>query len=61
MVSLNDLNKKNESLETFELVPFIDQTGNLDPAYLHQKSYHVFYERACYLAKKIRKYLPLYT
>jgi len=36
VVSLNDLKKlqKNESLETFELVPFVDESKTLDPKYL---------------------------
>ncbi|MGL4383701.1 MAG: efflux RND transporter permease subunit [Flavobacterium sp.] len=36
VVSLNDLKKlqKNEALETFELVPFVDESKTLDPKYL---------------------------
>lgn len=36
MVSLNDLKKlqKNEALEKFELVPFVDESKTLDPKYL---------------------------
>ena len=36
VVSLNDLKKlqKNEALETFELVPFVDESKALNPKYL---------------------------
>ena len=36
VISLNDLKKlqKNDSLAIFELVPYIDQSKTLDPAYL---------------------------
>ncbi|RTY91312.1 RND family transporter [Flavobacterium sp. GT3R68] len=36
VVSLNDLKKlqKNDSLQKFELVPFVDQSKTVDPAYL---------------------------
>ena len=38
VISLNDLKKlqKNESLEKFELVPFVDQTKTMDKAYLEK-------------------------
>jgi uncharacterized protein YnzC (UPF0291/DUF896 family) len=38
VVSLNDLKKlqKNDSLETFELVPFVDQSKTVNKAYLQK-------------------------
>ena len=38
VVSLNDLKKlqKNDSLASFELVPFVDQSKTVDPSYLQK-------------------------
>ncbi|MES2578379.1 MAG: RND family transporter, partial [Bacteroidota bacterium] len=38
VISLNDLKKlqKNDSLATFELVPFVDQSKTVDPVYLQK-------------------------
>jgi predicted RND superfamily exporter protein len=44
VVSLNDLKKlqKNDTLEKFELVPFVDQTKTLDPVYLQEIKKQLF-------------------
>jgi predicted RND superfamily exporter protein len=44
VISLNDLKKlqKNESLEKFELVPFVDQTKTMDKAYLEKIKKELF-------------------
>ena len=44
VVSLNDLKKlqKNDSLATFELVPFVDQEKTIDPAYLQKIKKELF-------------------
>ncbi len=44
VVSLNDLKKlhKNDSLSTFELVPFVDQTKTVDADYLKKIKYELF-------------------
>lgn len=44
VVSLNDLKKlqKNDTLEKFELVPFVDQTKTLDPIYLQEIKKQLF-------------------
>ncbi|MFV7234051.1 efflux RND transporter permease subunit [Flavobacterium sp. ZB4R12] len=44
VISLNDLKKlqKNDSLETFELVPFVDQSKTVDKAYLQKIKKELF-------------------
>lgn len=44
VIAVNDLKKlqKNDSLQTFELVPFVDNTKIIDPAYLQQIKTELF-------------------
>ena len=50
VISLNDLKKlqKNEALEKFELVPFIDQSKTLDKDYLQKIKHELFNELPFY-------------
>ncbi len=44
VISINDLKKiqKNDSLEKFELIPFVDQSKTVDPAYLQKIKKELF-------------------
>ncbi len=44
VISINDLKKiqKNDSLEKFELIPFVDQNKTVDPAYLQKIKKELF-------------------
>jgi predicted RND superfamily exporter protein len=50
VISINDLKKlqKNESLEKFELVPFVDQSKTTDKAYLEKIKQELFHDLPFY-------------